>query len=730
MRKNLILPAALGMLAFAGILLAGDCPKAFADTYTWKSVRIGGGGNVTSIQAHPLVRNLYFITTDVGTPYRWNHEKQCWEGLFYNRPATEWGRNASGDIAFAPNDAAGNILYATIGNAGKRDGSIIKSTDRGNTWVDCEIPIEVQPNSDQGTGQRLAVDPQNADIVYVTTRAGKAPGVKNGTFKTTRAGETGSWARINELYGNFVQFDVSGGLSDGATRNIYIGCKDGVYFSGDAGKTFALMTGSPANPHRASCHSNGTLFIASGSGVSRWDGKAWTSITPPTPGKYSTVAVNPTDPNKIVCSSNSFNPYRFDAYRSADGGATWTHIETHKPEVADLTEVPWYATGLGQNINEMIWDPFDSNIVWMTDFFFASQTTNAWADTVIWKPRAVGDEETVPLGPLVSPASGPNVLITCLADAGGWDHKTVTEPPRVGMQKFFPWKPDPGKSGGWGNMTGAAVQESNPLFIARVGRVAWDGSGYAGYSIDGGDTYTQFHIPAGVAGGRVAISATKDVLVWVPQSGAPQRSADKGASWTTIASLPKGIIGGDNVFSSGPRNPLAADRVNGDKFYVYKDGRIYVSTDAGLTFTATAASLPNSYISNALTVETTPGKEGDVWVGMISQGLFHSTDSGATFQQIANVQSAQFLAIGKASREHPNTPAVYVFGKVNGVEHTLFRSNDNGATWENLGIPVIGREPLCMAADRRLYGRVYIGSGGNGFFYGDIATDSAKAETR
>jgi len=35
-------------------------------------------------------------------------------------------------------------------------------------------------------------------------------------------------------------------------------------------------------------------------------------------------------------------------------------------------------------------------------------------------------------------------------------------------------------------MTGAAFEETTPNFIARVGRVSWNGVGYADYSTDGG----------------------------------------------------------------------------------------------------------------------------------------------------------------------------------------------------------------------------------------------------
>ncbi|HSH94712.1 MAG TPA: hypothetical protein VK968_11250, partial [Roseimicrobium sp.] len=146
--------------------------------------------------------------------------------------------------------------------------------------------------------------------------------------------------------------------------------------------------------------------------------------------------------------------------------------------------------------------------------------------------------------------------------------------------------------------------------------------------------------------------------------------------------------------------------------------RVHVSTDGGETFSP-AATLPNSYPTNHLTLETSPGKEGDIWIGMLKEGLFHSTDSGAKFTKIAGIDSVDFLAVGKASPSNPGVPAVYILGKMGAVEKSLFRSIDNGATWTDLGVPAIGKSPFCMAADRCVFGRVYFGTTGNGAMVGE-----------
>lgn len=686
----------------------------------WKSVRVGGGGLITSIVAHPKVQNLYFITTDVGTPYRWNATSQAWEGLFYNLPSNYWGKNAAGNIAVDPSDATGNVIYATIGGPWI-NGGLLKSTDRGSTWTDCNLSLDVKPNNDQSYGQRLAVDPNNSNIVYVTTRPISTSGVTqtsiNGTFKSTDAGAT--WVKINGLCGAFLAFDVSGGTASGVTKNIYIGCTDGIYQSTDGGTTFALMSGSPDHSSRAAIHQNGTMYITHYKNIAKWNGTAWSDVTPPVSLNYQAIAVNPNNSDQVIAGLSSWSPYRYDQFVSNNGGASWTAI-TPSP---DLSENPWFSNSVGQGLSSFCWDPFDQNMVWFGDFHNPFQTTNIWAGaTVSWKSRATGEEETVAEGNLLCPPSGVNVLLSSAADVGGFDHKSLTSPPTVGMISLFPWT----TSGDVGNMTGVAVKESNPNFIVRVGRHGWSGAGYAGYSTDGGNTYTKWTCPSDAAGGRIAVSCKSDTMVWATQSGPCYRSTDRGTTWTVVASLPTQLVGGGaNVFNSGAVFPIAADKVNGNKFYVYNAGKMYVSTDGGATFAVGYASLPNPWSGNPLVVETTPGKEGDVWIAMNSGGLFHSTNSGTSFSQIANVQIANSVSIGMTSPGTPTVPAVYVYGMVNNIPDGLFRSNDNGATWQIISAPIhTGSGVYSMAADRQVYGRVFFATTGNGIRYVEDMNDT------
>ena len=679
----------------------------------WKTVRAGGGGAITSIVAHPKVRNLYFMTTDVGTPYRWNDTDQAWEGLLYNLPAAYWGKSAAGNITFAPSDATGNILYATIGGA-YAAGTVLKSTDRGNTWTDLNLLIDVQPNSDQKFGQRIAIDPNNSDIVLVTTRPASTTDTRfNGTFRSTDGGAT--WTKISSICGAFITYDESGGIINGLTNRVYIGCADGVYKSTDGGATFTLMSGSPANSWRGSIHPNGTLYLTNYKSVSKWNGSIWSTITPTEVNIYSPIAVNPNNVNQVIVGiNNSGTPYSFSQYLSSDGGATWTKLTA----VGDKTEVPWFPGGIGSGLKCFCWDPFDQNMVWFGDWYHPYQTTNIWSGSnVTWKARAKGEEEIVAIGNVLCPPSGDNLLLSNAADIGGWDHKSLSEPPAVGMlcADQFPYSII---LGGTANMTGVAVQETNPNFIARVGRAGNAGPGYCGYSTDGGKTYIKWTCPGSATGGRIAVSATNTTMLWVPQGGSTYRSTDLGATWTAISSLPSNMIVGANAFATGPTFPIAADKVNGNKFYVYFGGKFYVSTDGGATFTATVTNLPNSYVTNPMNVETTPGIEGDIWISSNINGLYHSSNSGTSFSKLYNVQYAYCVTVGKASTATPTVPAVYVYGTVNNIPNGLFRSNDNGATWQLLASPVkTGVKPYSIAADRNVYGRLFFATLGNGLMY-------------
>jgi photosystem II stability/assembly factor-like uncharacterized protein len=146
-----------------------------------------------------------------------------------------------------------------------------------------------------------------------------------------------------------------------------------------------------------------------------------------------------------------------------------------------------------------------------------------------------------------------------------------------------------------------------------------------------------------------------------------------------------------------------------------------VSANAAATFEATAAQLPTGQGGGALAATT--GMEGDLWVGSRSTGLYHSTDGGVSFTKVASVGGADTMGFGKAA-PGKNFPAVFLLGSINN-RHARYRSDDAGQTWVRIDddqhqygsadVPMIIGDP-------RIYGRVYVTTGGRGVIYGDISS--------
>ncbi len=159
-----------------------------------------------------------------------------------------------------------------------------------------------------------------------------------------------------------------------------------------------------------------------------------------------------------------------------------------------------------------------------------------------------------------------------------------------------------------------------------------------------------------------------------------------------------------------------ADRVNPAKLYVqdFSNGVIYNSGDGGASFVPVRR-LPDSCTA----MRAVPGHEGDLWVPAAWNGLLRSTDSGANFDQVKNVQRAYAIGFGKAAPKK-TYPAIYIWGVVNDVEG-IFRSDDEGHKWIRINDDAHRFTFISViAGDPRIYGRVYLGTNGRGIVYGDL----------
>lgn len=679
--------------------------------YRWANVSIGGGGFVTGIYTHPLQKDLVYIRTDVGGFYRWDAANKSWVPLtdrFTQSQQTHYGGEA---LAVDPNNP--NIVYIAAGKYSdwQPKGSIFKSADRGQTWTKLNIDLGMDSNDEhRWAGNRLVVDPSNSNTLFFGSR-------HDGLWRSSDAGKT--WNKVTTFSPKLI---AKVGILEIAFDKQKPGLLyanafgDGIYKSSDTGRTWSKIEASPDRSQRMAVASNGVLYVTHLSGVSKYANKVWSNITPDRNATaFNGLAVNPSNPNQIIVGFGQSVATKI--YMTADGGATWTEKKASLKHT-----VPWWDNAMFSLWTSAIeFDPKVPGKVWLTDGFGIWQTENINVNPVVWTNYQQGHEEIVTFA-LAAPAKGA-VLLSAVADVDGFYHNELNAYP----SKRFD---------GIAQLNSAnrethsiAYSESDPLQVVRVGGSRWNSSYTGATSKDGGLTWKRFaSFPAKTMPLRVAVSATNPNLYLLTVSkGQPLRTTDGGASWNSVSGLPNG--------PEGPwywGQPLVADKVDGNTFYYYSEGKVYRSKDGGASFEVVNSSLPSDRWQNLrCQLKTIPGFKDEVWLSLDWGGLFRSVDGGKTFTKQPSVERAHLFAFGKPPAGS-TTPALYLYGKVAGKGEGIFQSLDRGQTWTSIGSPQnpIGNEPVVMEGSWQQFGLLFIGTGGRGIFYGTTDGKMSPAESR
>lgn len=238
-------------------------------------------------------------------------------------------------------------------------------------------------------------------------------------------------------------------------------------------------------------------------------------------------------------------------------------------------------------------------------------------------------------------------------------------------------------------------------------------------------------------GGRIAVSSTNsNILVWAPIDGPTFSgtmpivySDDRGVTWQNNASnlytrFASTYTNGTTLDSMAQN--LASDRVDGSFYYASygTPHQFYRSTDGGKTWSARASI--NAGSNNIFTpqLKAAPA-QGHLWVADDSEwqgvhgggGLWFSDDGAASWTKISTVGRTSAVAFGPPLSTSTAPYAVFALGERSGVRK-VYRSDDLGATWVPLAdLPTITRI-ASLYGDRKVPGRVFLGTLGRGLFVG------------
>ena len=690
-----------------------------ARSYSWSNAAWGGGGYVSGIVYHPTVPNLVYIRTDVGGVYRRDTPSGAWTPL-----NDDLGRDDSqltGVLSIGLDPHNDQKLYLATGQylpSWGRTAAILRSSDRGTTWSRTELPIRLGGNSDgRGTGERLVVDPNKGSILFLGTS-------QDGLYKSSDSGVT--WAKVSAFAPTattFVAFDAATGTSGSATQSVYVGVAttsgSSLYRSTDGGGSWAAVPGQPSGlmPFQAAFDGNSHLYLSYANALGPngvTDGGvwklntasgAWSNVTPmaPTgslPFGYSGVSVDAQHGNTVVVSTLDRWNTGDDIYRSTDGGGTWTALDAKSSHTAANT--PWltaYYNGslagkMGHWISDVEIDPYDSDSILYNTGYGIWESHNLTATgTIAWNFNDKGIEETVATD-VLSPNAGGHLLMT-QGDVGGGRYTSLAADDVNG---FFT---DP-------NVTNQSVDAAE-LLPAKV--VRGSENSFGGYlSVDNGVTWTHLSgspVASGNGTGHIVLTAAGTSTVWVPQKQGAYYSTT-GSNWTAATGYP--IVSGQTFA------PVADRAVDGYVYtYDYTTGTIVESSDGGRSFASAVTGLPTYKGSNLLAV---PGiKRRDLWVAT-TDGLYHVDGVGAGAIKLTTVQEAYLVSYGAAAPGQ-SYYALYLWGKVAG-QVGVFRSDDKGATWVRINDASHQFGYINdLSGDPRVYGRVYLATGGRGVIVGN-----------
>jgi hypothetical protein len=688
-------------------------PAPAPSSFSWKPIKIGAGGWLVGMDI--ASDGTKVVRTDTYGAYLWNGNQ--WQQLVTatSMPSTFLAPGSNSgvyEIRIAPSNTS--IFYMTY------LGYVFKSSNRGTTWTKTAFS-QVSDNSNDNyrmTGHKMAIDPNNSNVVYVGT-------TNNGVFLTTDGGMTYQSVSSVPVGGaggiTGLAFDPSSGSTSGRTNTIYaVSYGKGVYQSTNAGASWAALTGGPTTADQAIVV-NGAYYVASGSALMRYKAGTWSQLLTDSGQGVHTISIDPFNTNHLVVGAGGGV-----LQQSLDGGTTWTGWNWNSTHM-NSTDIPWLMTCESyMSSGDMAFDPLVQNKLWAADGIGVWNATiplsSPWSTNVVWNSQSVGIEQLVADEIVVPPGGKPVVA--------SWDRPFFY----VNNPAQFPSYYSSGLgSGGTPTITaGWSIDyaSTTPSFL--VGLADWWGVENTGYSSDGGQTWHKFaSTPPGASssymGGTIAASTPANII-WAPANNQqPYYTLNGGTSWNPI-SLPgvSSWSGFDFAYYLVTRTVIA-DRVTANTFYLFFSGKgLYKTTNGGTTWVLTHSGDITSFDGYNAKILSVPGQTGSLFFTggpqsaashPVNEPFMRSIDGGTTWTAVANVEEVLSFGFG-APKVAGGYPAIFIVGWVNNV-YGIWQSDNNAQSWTQIGTYPVGSldQIRTLAGDPNQYGVVYVGFSGSGYAY-------------
>ncbi|MEM6685819.1 MAG: T9SS type A sorting domain-containing protein [Bacteroidota bacterium] len=586
---------------------------------------------VSNISFYPgmgRINAVAFTGNDTNTMYIGAPSGGVWKttdaGMTWTPQGDAFPNMGISDIVINPTNT--NTVYAATGDADgfqNRSIGVLKTTDGGANWNLTGLNFTLVQND---IISKLLIDPNNPDTVFATTR--------NNIKRTTDGGAT--WTNVyteNNAIFNDIEYKF------GSSTILYATSRRGRFYRSDNnGVTWNLI--ATVSPNRrvdlalTDANSDLILTIDDLGRIRRSidDGVTWTFLS--SIGGYSsqggynvTLAISPVDQNLVLAGG-------IDGWRSTNGGQNWekyldgywvngnpyfyVHSDHH-----DMKFVPGTNTAISVN---------DGGI-----FIGDAQLNNPWTD--LSSGIAITQYYNVSGTP-----QNANLLI-----AGAQDND-------IGQFDGTDWiGRNPGSDGVEGlwdysnsdiawtcSQAGIMFRTTNGFASSQFlstpfgAPFVWEleihptipTTIYGGFndiyrSTDRGTTWTDLNSNAGTIE-FISIAPSDPNVIYVSGGNTLRRTNNGGAFWATLGLPQPGNVKSIEVNPTNPAEVYIA-------YSGYLNGKVYKSTNSGITWTNITGSLPN--IPTHKILYKTGTTDGELFLAT-DLGVYYRTDSAGDWVRL------------------------------------------------------------------------------------------------